>query len=89
MATANLVCMMMDNRYVVQANQSRIQISTSETQIKQISYFNKSPRLHFYRRVYPDRGGGSDDGRWLPRLLRSHQGVAVHAGIGKWFKTKG
>ncbi|CAG04182.1 unnamed protein product [Tetraodon nigroviridis] len=34
-----------------------------------------------HRRVHPDRGGGSDDGRRLPRLLRSHQGVAVHAGI--------
>lgn len=28
MATANLVCIMMDNRYVVQDNQSGIQIST-------------------------------------------------------------
>lgn len=87
LATANLVCVMTDNRYVVPGNQSRIQTSTSETQIDQISYFNKSPCLNFHRCVYPDRGGGSDDGRWLPRLLRSHQGVAVHAGIGKWFNT--
>lgn len=59
-----------------------MQIPASET-------LTKEPPHLLHRRVHPDRGGGSDDGRRLPRLLRSHQGVAVHAGIGRWFNTVG
>lgn len=37
------------------------------------------------RRVHPDRGWSPDDGGRLPGMLRRHQGVAVHAGIGQFF----
>lgn len=75
---------MTNNGSGVRDNQSRIQISTSSTQMSGISFIKLSPlHLSYSRCVYPDCGGGFDDGRRLPRLLRSHQGVAVHAGIGE------